>query len=62
MPEKEIKTHLEARLTDIAKILLKGKDVEVRRDPQTVVKVISVDKKVIANENNIPRCGRGAEF
>lgn len=45
--EREIKVRLEERVEDMAKILSKGKDVELRTDPQTVVRVISVDKEVV---------------
>lgn len=45
--EREIKVQLEERVEDMAKILLKGKDVEIRTDPKTVVRVISVDKEVV---------------
>lgn len=47
MNERELKIHLEDRIEDMAKILEKGKDVEIRTDPKTVVRVISVDKKVV---------------
>lgn len=45
--EREIKVQLEERIEDMAKILSKGKDVEIRTDPKTVVRVISVDKEVV---------------
>lgn len=45
--ERELKLHLEDRIEDIVKILKKGKDVEIRTDPKTVVRVISVDKEVV---------------
>lgn len=47
MNQREIKVHLEERIEDMAEILSKGKDVEVRTDPKTVVRVISVDKEVV---------------
>lgn len=47
MNQREIKVHLEERVEDIAEILSRGKDVEIRTDPKTVVRVISVDKEVV---------------
>lgn len=47
MNKREIKVHLEERLDDMAEILSKSKDVEIRTDPKTVVRVISVDKEVV---------------
>lgn len=47
MNQREIKVHLEERVEDIAEVLSKGKDVEIRTDPKTVVRVISVDKEVV---------------
>lgn len=47
MNQREIKVHLEERVEDMVKILSKGKDVEIRADPKTVVRVISVDKEVV---------------
>lgn len=47
MPQRELKLCLEDRISDITDILLKGKDVEIRTDPNTGVRIISVDKKVI---------------
>lgn len=47
MNQREIKVHLEERVDDMVKILSKGKDVEIRTDPKTVVRVISVDKEVV---------------
>lgn len=45
--QREIKVRLEERVEDMVKILSKGKDVEIRTDPKTVVRVISVDKEVV---------------
>lgn len=45
--ERELKLHLEDRIEDMVGILKKGKDVEIRTDPKTVVRVISVDKEVV---------------
>lgn len=47
MSERDLKLNLEDRLPDICKLLIKGKDVEIRRDASGI-KVISVDKKVVA--------------
>lgn len=47
MNQREIKVHLEERVDDIAEVLSKGKDVEVRTDPKTGIRVISVDKEVV---------------
>lgn len=47
MSERELKLHLEDRIPDMVKILSKGKDVEVRTDPKTVVRIISIDKEVV---------------
>lgn len=47
MNERELKIHLEDRIEDMVKILEKGKDVEIRTDPKTVVRVISVHKEVV---------------
>lgn len=47
MNDRELKLILEDRLPDICKLLIKGKDVELRKDASGI-KVISVDKKVIA--------------
>lgn len=38
--KREIKMHLEDRIEDMVEILKKGKDVEIRTDPKTVVRVI----------------------
>lgn len=46
MSERELKIKLEDRLSDICKLLIKGKDVEIRNDVGGI-KVISLDKKVI---------------
>lgn len=45
--ERELRMRLEDRVPDMAKILLKGKDVEIRTDPKTVVRIISIDKEVV---------------
>ena len=47
MSERELKLHLEDRVPDMMKILLKGKDVEIRTDPKTVVRIIEVKKEVV---------------
>lgn len=47
MNERELKLHLEDRIEDMVEVLKKGKDVEIRTDPKTVVRVISVDKEVV---------------
>lgn len=47
MNRREIKVQLEERIEDMAEILSKGKDVELRTDPKTVVRIISVDKEVV---------------
>lgn len=49
MSQRELKLRLEDRISDIIDILLKGKDVEIRTDPNTGVRIISVDKTVIKN-------------
>lgn len=46
MSERELRLHLEDRLPDICRLLIKGKDVEIRRDASGI-KVISLDKKVV---------------
>lgn len=46
LSERELKINLEDRLPDICKLLIKGKDVEIRNDVGGI-KVISLDKKVI---------------
>lgn len=48
--EREIKVRLEERVEDMAKILSKGRDVELRADKKEIVKVISVNKKEVARE------------
>lgn len=45
--QREIKVYLEERVEDIAEVLSKGKDVEVRTDPKTGIRVISVDNEVV---------------
>lgn len=46
MSERELRMHLEDRLTDICHELYKGKDVELRTDANGV-KVIAVKKEVV---------------
>lgn len=46
MTERELRLKLEDNLPIICKLLLKGKDVELRKDVNGV-RVISIDKKVI---------------
>ena len=47
MSEREIAMRIEEMKNEIAKVLFKGKDVELRKDAGGI-KVISVDKKVVA--------------
>lgn len=49
MLERELKLNLEDRLSDIAKLLINGKDVEIRLDASGI-KVISLDKKVVGKQ------------
>lgn len=46
MNERELRICIEDRLPDICKLLLKGKDVELRKDAGGL-KILSVDKKVV---------------
>ena len=47
MSEREIKLSIMDKAEIMAKILFKGKDVEIRHDVNGI-KVLSVDKKVVA--------------
>lgn len=44
---RELKIHLEDRVPDIISLLEKGRDVEIRTDPKTGVRIIGVKKEVI---------------
>lgn len=47
MSERELRLKLEDRLPDICRLLIKGKDVELRKDA-TGIRVICIEKKVVA--------------
>lgn len=47
MTDRELKLHLEERISDVIALLKKGQDVEIRTDPKTGVRIIGVKKEVI---------------
>lgn len=47
LTESEIKAKIVERAADIAKVLSKDKDCEIRKDRQKGIKVIKVDKREI---------------